>query len=439
MNMVFFLSDLLSGTIRLWAGFVLICRLLNAERPDRRGAAAAFAAALLFALEWRVLELPFLYSGALECVLLVLFLRCLRRTDTRKSLFLGIYYEMSVYFWQFLLTAGLGILSGAPAMPGTDRFCGQAALWLLHLLLLFLACYLTVREDMAGQGLFPLFSRISVVGLLAVVTLSVQTVLFIPEEDLFQWTILSIVLMTGILIFHVSRQYELEKELAELRAEQASLLERDYTTLNRSYETHARLFHDLHHHAGILRQLLLHEKYEEAVRYLDELYAPVRALTETVWTGDEAADYLISEKAKQASDQGIRMEIRAEYPRRAGIRSADLCAILGNLLDNGMEAAGRAPSSDSRFVSLTIRRINQMLVIKVENSFVVTPVTENGALKSTKQEPGLHGWGLKSAQTAAEKYDGMVRTSTEGNIFRAVATLSWQGVPAGPADAGTSG
>ena len=104
-----------------------------------------------------------------------------------------------------------------------------------------------------------------------------------------------------------------------------------------------------------------------------------------------------------------------------------------------MEAAGRAPSSDSRFVSLTIRRINQMLVIKVENSFVVTPVTENGALKSTKQEPGLHGWGLKSAQTAAEKYDGMVRISTEGNIFRAVATLSWQGVPAGPADAGTSG
>ncbi|MDE7417386.1 MAG: ATP-binding protein [Lachnospiraceae bacterium] len=49
-------------------------------------------------------------------------------------------------------------------------------------------------------------------------------------------------------------------------------------------------------------------------------------------------------------------------------------------------------------------------------------------LKATKTKNGLHGWGLKSAQTAAKKYDSMIQTTYMVNIFRAVATLSYHGV-----------
>ena len=56
-----------------------------------------------------------------------------------------------------------------------------------------------------------------------------------------------------------------------------------------------------------------------------------------------------------------------EFPRHTNLQSADLCAILGNLLDNALEAAGQVAQPDQRFVQLTIRRIHQMLVIKVEN------------------------------------------------------------------------
>ena len=112
----------------------------------------------------------------------------------------------------------------------------------------------------------------------------------------------------------------------------------------------------------------------------------------------------------------------------SNIRSVDLCAILGNLLDNAIEAARQVPDPSGRTVALTIRRIHQMLVIKVENSFAAAPVQENGQLQTTKIGGGLHGWGLKSAQTAAEKYDGMVQAGVSGEIFRAVATLSYQGM-----------
>ena len=87
---------------------------------------------------------------------------------------------------------------------------------------------------------------------------------------------------------------------------------------------------------------------------------------------------------------------------------------MGNLLDNAIEAARQVSDPSGRTVALTIRRIHQMLVIKVENSFAAAPVQEGGELKTTKTEGGLHGWGLKSAQTAAEKYDGMVQAGVSG-------------------------
>ena len=92
--------------------------------------------------------------------------------------------------------------------------------------------------------------------------------------------------MMSVLVFNISCQYEVEKELAKLKSEQAELLERDYTTFNQAYGVNAKLFHDFHNHIGVLRQFLTHEKYGEAVRYLNELQAPVQNLTATVWTGD---------------------------------------------------------------------------------------------------------------------------------------------------------
>ena len=170
------------------------------------------------------------------------------------------------------------------------------------------------------------------------------------------------------------------------------------------------------------------EKYQEAAAYLDELQEPLREMTDTVWTGDETIDYLINSKMAAAADRQISLQAEVEFPRHTNIRSADLSAILGNLLDNALEAAEKVNPPEQRTISLTIRRIHQMLVIKVENHFAETIQAEHGQLKTTKTQKGLHGWGLKSAQAAAAKYDGTVRTAYEGNLFRAVATLSYHGI-----------
>lgn len=342
----------------------------------------------------------------------------------RMGLFVSIFYEIAISLCQFLVAAWSGVIFHLSAFLDYGTVYGQISVWLFHALLIAGALYIGKRPNMTGKEAFHLASSIVVIAFIAVVTLSQQTILPIADDTLDMWTILAVVLMMSVLVFNMNRQYEVEKELARLKTEQAELLERDYITLNKAYAINAKVFHDFHNHIGLLRQLLSHAKLEEAIQYLDELQTPVQEMTKTVWTGDETVDYIINSKAVTAKEHNVQYQVQVEFPRHTNLRSVDLCAVLGNLLDNALEAAGQVPEKEKRFVRLTIRRINQMLIIKVENSFHKAPISQDGVLTTSKEKNGLHGWGLKSAQAAAEKYDGTVQTSYKDKVFKAVATLS---------------
>ncbi len=429
MDLLILCSNAAAGTVRGIVCLFLIFRLLSSQKPNKKSIAAISLGMAVISAALPIMGLPDFYRMVLETLVIAVCASRLQKADIRMSLFVGIFYEIAAAFWQFLFAAWLGVLFRSPAFLDARTGQGQIAIWLLHLLLTALTWYLIKRPNATGKETFRLASVIAVAGFLAVITLSEQNALTIADDTLDMWTILAVVLMMSLLVFNMNRQYETEKELAKLKSEQAELLEHDYTALNAAYAINAKLFHDFHNHIGVLRQLLSHSKSAEAMRYLDELQMPMQEMTDTVWTGDETVDYLINSKAATAKEHGIHYQVQVEFPRHTNLRSADLCAILGNLLDNALEAARQVPAPEQRFVRLVIRRINQMLVIKTENSYTTAPIEKNGALKTSKEENGLHGWGLKSAQTAAEKYDGMIQTSYSNDVFQAVATLSFQSVP----------
>ena len=445
-------SDMALSGLRALFGYYLICCLTDGQRKDGKKASAAglgiavFSGAAVLAGVFGLWNASEFYGTAGETLLLALCAGKLRRADGRMSLFFSVFYEIGFALWTFLAAAGAAVLLDAPSCLDEESIQGQAVLWGFYLLFSVLAAAFlkwkeeaerTEKAEKAGKQAVRAVSFLVVIGFVAVISLSEQRRITFPEEELSLWMMMSLLLLVAALTFGMRRQYEMERELLRLQTEQRELLERDYQSLNRSYGLNARLFHDFHNHMGALRDLLSRQKYEEALAYLDELQGPVREITEKAWTGDDAVDFLISSKAAEAGERQIRFQAEAEFPRHTNLRSSDLSAILGNLLDNALEAAGQVASPEDRFVSLVIRRMNQMLVIKVENSFVREPKRDGREMKTTKTEEGLHGWGLKSAQAAAQKYDGMVRTSWENGVFRAVATLSFCGQK--PADGGHFG
>ena len=184
-----------------------------------------------------------------------------------------------------------------------------------------------------------------------------------------------------------------------------------------------------HNHIEALYRYLEKDRTAEAVQYLESLRSPIEAVTQHLWVGDEAVDYLINSKLTLAASREIQVNCNIEYPQHTNIRSVDLVTILGNLLDNAFEAVD-GTEGNLRFINLVVRRINEMLVIKVENGCNATPAEAGGDLQTSKTDKTLHGWGLQSVRTAAERYDGIIETEYSNHTFRAVVTLSFEAVKA---------
>ena len=424
MEYILAISYFFTNEVRLFLGLFLVAKVMNFLSKKMLLLLSAAGGVLVTALQ--MAGLPTIGVLIVELLVITAVTWYCLRDKLNLCLFLIFFYEVGVGLWDFLLQAGLGIMFRSENFINPNAMEYLAGIWLVRLLM-FIGAITLVKQEHPNAGTLRALSVLVILGMFGAVTLSEQTILPLNEEQVGTWIILSVILLFAILFYRVNQQREMEAEIAKLKQEQAEIVERDYQALRRTYADNAKLYHDLHNHIEAIYQCLIQGDTKEAVRYCEDLRTPVRQISQTVWTGDKALDYLISSKMALAEQEQIKTKVNIEYPHNTNIRSVDLTTILGNLLDNALEAAKAAPES-LRFLNLTIRRINAMLIIKVENGYGNTPIQENGKLLTSKKDKSFHGWGLKSVQTAADRYDGTIRTDYKDHVFQSVVTLSFQPV-----------
>lgn len=407
-------SEIIASALRI----VLCLFFITRERTNVRNLIISVIGAVISCLILNYGGLPFLWLSAFEILVSMFCLKLADNSGKRKELFFCIMYEIGISLWVFIISEALAKLTGIAAFSDRNELIGQLPLWLVNIVLVIAAVLICKGKEIT-------LTTVSFAAVFSILGVSVFSEGAASEDMAFTYLVFSVVFLSGIMVSRLSAQYETEKELAELKEKQAQILERDYNVLNKAYSENARTFHDMHNHIGAVRSLLTAEKYDKAIEYLDNLQKPVSGIAANVWTGDETVDYLINSRIAAAENEGISFETQIEFPKGTDIGSADLCAVLGNLLDNAFDAVRKDKVTGNRSIKLVIRRINRMLIIKVVNTFNGEINITKGKLKTTKTDGGLHGWGVESARTAAAKYDGTITTTAENGIFTAVATLSF--------------
>lgn len=209
-----------------------------------------------------------------------------------------------------------------------------------------------------------------------------------------------------------SKEEKMKLNFAEMRNQ---LLEENYKAINDIYMSNAKLYHDLNNHLNVLYQLLDKGHEKEAKKYIKEISKPILKLSQTIWTGVDVVDVIINSKIEKMKEKGIAYEINAEFPQNINIMPHDICTILANLLDNAIEATSKL--QNSRSISLTIRKINHFLMIKVSNSCIENKEEFIQYPETTKENKELHGWGLPSVMDAVEKYNGTLKCVNQDDQF----------------------
>ena len=353
-----------------------------------------------------------------------------RKADRRMTLFISIFYEFGIYVATFIAGTAIALLTHDAIYMDHTVIQSKVVTLILAVVTLVMTCAIYSIHNVKFRGWTRIGGGLAFLAIGWMNYFDIQTIVPIDKDSIDSCMYLAIGLVLAVFVLQMNKQVEMEKELAEMKASEAQLLEREYHSLSQAYESNAKLFHDFRNHCGVLKNYLVKGKDQEALKYLEDLTGTGQSFEAKVWTGDETVDYLIGSKCSMAEEKKIAFDVQVEFPRNMNIKSSDLCAILGNLLDNAIEACAKVEDEEKRSIRLVIRRIQQMLVIKVENTHNFKPVVKDGNFQTSKTDGGLHGWGIKSAKTAADKYDGMIQTNCDDKLFRAVVTLSFEGVKA---------
>lgn len=172
--------------------------------------------------------------------------------------------------------------------------------------------------------------------------------------------------------------------------------------------------HDYHNH--IQAMLAMTDNPEELQKYLWMLNDDLTTVDTVLKTGNVMVDAILNSKLSLIKSKNIAVNAKATVPSNLQISEIDLCAIIGNLLDNAMEACLRQDRYEERFIRVYIGVLKKQLYICVTNS-VGGEVKKVGKTYLSTKNSDAHGFGLLRIDRLAEKYDGYVNRQNEEGAF----------------------
>ncbi len=187
-----------------------------------------------------------------------------------------------------------------------------------------------------------------------------------------------------------------------------------------SQEEMAAFRHDIQNHLAILTQMLQHSENVDVQEYLSNLTDRTKSKCIYSNSGCLSLDSIINYKLRNAEEQGIYANVNVVVPETLNVEIADIVTIIGNLLDNAIQAMLK--TNKERQLFLKIIYTKGRLFIMVRNTFDGQVVYQNGKIISSKQGTE-HGHGLKNVKNALQKYDGSIRLSHSTTLFSADAML----------------
>lgn len=227
--------------------------------------------------------------------------------------------------------------------------------------------------------------------------------------------------------FYIISAQKNEMEIqSKLQLKQISMYEQWYEEMKNVRKEMISFKHDMNNHFEVLRKIC-DDKKENAEKnienikdYLDSLGMEYQGIISNVETGNMALDALIGMKKSYAVSKGINIKTEIYIPRNLNCDNMDMVIILGNLLDNAIEACEKV--NNNKDIKLVMKYSLNNLIILIQNTYNGNlKKKENNDLylpKTTKNDLMHHGIGLQNVKSIVDKYNGDINWETDNNTFK---------------------
>ena len=199
-----------------------------------------------------------------------------------------------------------------------------------------------------------------------------------------------------------------ERHMRELAEQQLQIQVSYYEKEQQARDATRALWHDIKKYTNATQDLFQHGDMENAVQSLQQATTALSEIHQTVDVGNAVVNGILERALEQVQNQGIFLDFNVWVSDQLPISAVDLYIIMGNTIDNAIEACQQIPAADSPTISLTLRQQNHTLFYAIDN-----PIPA----KQGKKPGDVHGYGIRNVKNCVAKYHGTTTVSKQDSVF----------------------
>lgn len=226
--------------------------------------------------------------------------------------------------------------------------------------------------------------------------------------------VISFILINVFLYVLLYQIQKLQKSRYELKLleEKMAFEKARHNDASAVWENVRKVQHDMKQHLTVMSGYLEQEESEACRTYIQSLLPQVDQMGKLIRSDNTILDYLIN--SKLCALKNTRVIISGSIGDLSDIRDADLACLMGNILDNAIEAVEQV---EEKRIELLFSKQNSNRIIICKNTVKESVLKNNKELRTTKKSGDSHGWGHQIVEKIVSDYHGMIDYFEEFGMF----------------------
>jgi sensor histidine kinase regulating citrate/malate metabolism len=183
----------------------------------------------------------------------------------------------------------------------------------------------------------------------------------------------------------------------------------------------------LNNHLAVLKLLVEKNEHNEAMKHIEQMTDAIVTANEYAQSGNIIIDSILNFKLQEAVQHGISISLELNIPEQLYITSYDMSVILGNLLDNAINACSKL-EKDKR-LDIKIKYKRGRLITKITNTYNGNLNYSGDNLITSYEDKENHGMGFKNIKSVLDKYNGEMEIEHTENVFTVVLLMYLNDLP----------
>ena len=276
--------------------------------------------------------------------------------------------------------------------------------------------------DRRSELYVPIYLTVTVAGLYILMNFAVRNA---EENGPYILAMLGFTVVSTVFVLLMFRRVSvLQKKQYEisLKEERFASAKENAAEADAIWDKIREVRHELKNHLAVITAKVDSDDKEGVKDYINRISDTVERFGEVFKSGNRVIDYVVNSKLSHLDRTSV--VVSGYVGGFEDMDETDLACMLGNLLDNAIDAELKIEDPSKRHVELHFLSQNQNRIIICKNAIEESVLKTNPDLKTTKKDTLYHGIGLKVIEEVAEKYSGFVDYSEIGDMFCVQVILS---------------